>query len=175
VPDRLEVLLSAEQIDQRVSQLAELIDRDYLGRELLLVCVLKGSFMFLADLARKLGTNVKIDFLRTASYGAATETAGVVQFRMDIDSSVTGKDILVIEDILDTGLTLDYLVRHLRSGAPKSLRTCVLLDKPARRRVPFAADYVGFTIDDRFVVGYGLDFDEEYRNLRDVCVLHQET
>ena len=123
---------------------------------------------------RRLPGKVEIDFLRVVSYGAATETAGVVQFRMDVDAPVTGRHVLVVEDILDTGLTLDYLKRHLQSGQPASLRTCTLLDKKGRRRVPFEADYVGFAIDDRFVVGYGLDFDERYRNLADVCVLHQQ-
>lgn len=171
--ERLEVLIPAERIAERVAELGKKLSSLYPAGDVLLVCVLKGSFMFLADLVRRLPAGVRIDFLRTASYGAATETSGVVQFRMDVDTSVTDRDVLVVEDILDTGLTLDYLLRHLRSGGPRSLRTCVLLDKKARRKVPLEADYVGFSIEDRFVVGYGLDFDERYRNLPDVCVLHQ--
>lgn len=166
-------MISAARIDERIKELSSQIDRDYLGREILVVSVLKGSFIFLADLVRKLSVPVQIDFLRVVSYGAATETAGVVQFRMDVDAPVTGRHVLIVEDILDTGLTLDYLKRHLQSGQPASLRTCTLLDKKGRRRVPFEADYVGFTIDDHFVVGYGLDFDEHYRNLPDVCILRQ--
>ena len=172
--ERLEVLISSEAIATRIGELAAQISRDYADREILVVSVLKGSFVFLADLVRRLPGKVEIDFLRVVSYGAATETAGVVQFRMDVDAPVTGRHVLVVEDILDTGLTLDYLKRHLQSGQPASLRTCTLLDKKGRRRVPFEADYVGFAIDDRFVVGYGLDFDERYRNLADVCVLHQQ-
>jgi hypoxanthine phosphoribosyltransferase len=171
---RLEVMISASRIADRIDEIAAEIARDYDGREILIVSVLKGSFIFLADLIRKLPGTVIVDFLRVVSYGAATETAGVVQFRMDVDTSVTGRHVLIVEDILDTGLTLDYLKRHLQSGQPASLRTCTLLDKRGRRRVPFEADYVGFPIDDRFVVGYGLDFDEKYRNLPDVCVLHQQ-
>jgi len=174
VSERLEVLIPSETIATRIGELAAQISRDYADREILVVSVLKGSFVFLADLVRRLPVKVEIDFLRVVSYGAATETAGVVQFRMDVDAPVTGRHVLVVEDILDTGLTLDYLKRHLQSGQPASLRTCTLLDKKGRRRVPFEADYVGFAIDDRFVVGYGLDFDERYRNLADVCVLHQQ-
>jgi hypoxanthine phosphoribosyltransferase len=173
VNDRLEVLISAAQIAERIEELAAQIGRDYLGRDILVVSVLKGSFIFLADLVRKLPFSVEIDFLRVVSYGAATETAGVVQFRMDVDAPVTGRHVLIVEDILDTGLTLDYLKRHLQSGQPASLRTCTMLDKKGRRRVQFEADYVGFTIDDYFVVGYGLDFDEHHRNLPDVCILKQ--
>ena len=167
-------MISAERIAERTAALASQIARDYDGREILLVSVLKGSFVFLADLIRKLPGTVIVDFLRVVSYGAATETAGVVQFRMDVDTSVTGRHVLIVEDILDTGLTLDYLKRHLQSGQPASLRTCTLLDKKGRRRVPFDADYVGFTIEDKFVVGYGLDFDERFRNLPEVCILHQD-
>jgi len=173
VSGRLEVLLSASRIAERTEELAVQIGRDYADRKILVVSVLKGSFIFLADLVRKLRVPVQIDFLRVASYGAATESTGMVQFRMDVDAPVTGRHVLIVEDILDTGLTLDYLKRHLQSGQPASLRTCALLDKKGRRRVPFEADYVGFSIDDQFVVGYGLDFDECYRNLPDVCILHQ--
>jgi hypoxanthine phosphoribosyltransferase len=168
-------MIPAERIAARIRELAAQIARDYLGREILVVSVLKGSFIFLADLVRAVPCDVEIDFLRVVSYGAATETAGVVQFRMDVDAPVTGRHVLVVEDILDTGLTLDYLKRHLQSGQPASLRTCTLLDKKGRRRVPFEADYVGFAIDDHFVVGYGLDFDERFRNLPDVCILNEES
>jgi hypoxanthine phosphoribosyltransferase len=174
VSDRLEVMIPAARLAARLDELAVEIAGDYHGREILLVCVLKGAFIFLADLVRRLPDPVIVDFMRVVSYGAATETSGVVQFRMDLDTSVTNRHVVIVEDILDTGLTLDYLKRHLQSGQPATLRTCTLLDKKGRRRVPFEADYVGFTIEDKFVVGYGLDFDERYRNLPDVCVLHQE-
>jgi hypoxanthine phosphoribosyltransferase len=174
VSDRLEVLLPAEAIAEKVRELGRRIASDYHGRNLLLVGVLKGCFLFLADLVRHLPSPVRIEFLRVASYGQATETSGVVQIRMDLDASVADWDVLIVEDVLDTGLTLDYLKRHLATGNPKSLRVCTLLDKKGRRRVVCEADYVGFVIDDHFVVGYGLDFDERYRELPSICILHRD-
>ncbi|HVJ82685.1 MAG TPA: hypoxanthine phosphoribosyltransferase [Planctomycetia bacterium] len=171
--DRLEEMISAATIARRLDELSLEINEHYEGKRPLLVGVLKGCFVFLSDLARRL-KNVEIDFLRVASYGAATETSGVVQFRMDLDVSVTGRHVLVVEDILDTGLTLAYLKRHIEAARPASFKTCVLLDKAGRRQVEFDADYVGFEIEDRFVVGYGLDYDERYRELPNVCVLHRE-
>jgi hypoxanthine phosphoribosyltransferase len=173
VSDRLEELISAAAIARRLDELAVAINDHYEGKRPILVGVLKGCFVFLSDLARRL-RDVEIDFLRVASYGAATETSGVVQFRMDLDVSVTGRHVLLVEDILDTGLTLAYLKRHLDAARPASLKSCVLLDKSGRRQVEVDADFVGFPIEDRFVVGYGLDYDERYRELPNVCVLHRE-
>ncbi|MGL4461161.1 MAG: hypoxanthine phosphoribosyltransferase, partial [Planctomycetia bacterium] len=161
----LSELISAEAIARRLDEMAAEIRADYSGGELFVVGVLKGSFLFLADLVRRLDDGVTIDFLRVASYGAATESSGVVEIRKDLESPVAGRDVLVVEDIIDTGLTASYLDRHLRGGAPRSLRFCTLLDKPSRRRTPFRADYLGFEIPDKFVVGYGLDYNERYRNL----------
>lgn len=171
--DPLEVLIAADRIQARVRELAEQISRDYADRDLLLVGVLKGCFIFLADLARHITIPLGVEFLRVASYGAATETSGVVQIRMDLDAPIAGRDVLLVEDILDTGLTLNYLKRHLDAFNPRSMKTCVLLDKRVRRLAPLDAEYVGFEIEDRFVVGYGLDFDERYRQMADVCVLNQ--
>jgi hypoxanthine phosphoribosyltransferase len=171
---RLVELLDAEQIRAKVRELAEAINRDYRGRDPLLVGVLKGSFVFLADLVRQLDFSPTVDFLRAASYGADTESAGVVEIRKDLEISVYQRDVLVVEDIVDTGLTLQYLLRHLQAGQPASLRTCVLLDKPARRVVQLEPDYVGFAIDDVFVVGYGLDFNEKHRELRSICILNTD-
>ena len=168
---RLEPLIPAAEIATRVAGLAAELNRDYAGRELLVVGVLKGCFVFLADLVRHLTVPTAVEFLRAVSYGAATETSGVVQIRLDLDASVAGRHVLLVEDILDTGLTLDYLRKHLLAAGPASLKICTLLDKRARRRTPLEADYVGFAIEDKFVVGYGLDFDERYRELPDVCVL----
>lgn len=167
----LEVFLPAEAIARRVAELAARLSADYAEKDLVVVGVLKGCFLFVADLVRQLSVPAAVDFLRVASYGAATESSGVVQFRMDVDIPIGGRDVLLVEDIVDTGLTLDYLRRHLGAAAPRSLKICALLDKRGRRRVPLQADYVGFEIDDHFVVGYGLDYDERFRELPDVCVL----
>ena len=171
---RLETLIPAARIAARVAELARDLDRDYAGRELLCVGVLKGCFVFLADLVRHLSVPTRIEFLRAASYGAATESSGVVQIRMDLDAPLAGRHVLLVEDILDTGLTLDYLRKHLLAAGPASLKICALLDKRVRRRVAIEADYVGFAIDDHFVVGYGLDFDERHRERPDVAILRTD-
>jgi hypoxanthine phosphoribosyltransferase len=169
VQDRIEEYISAERIAARVAELGRRISDDYAARELLLVAVLKGSVVFLADLMRRIEGRVSVDFLCASSYGDATESSGVVQIKKDLDSSAAGKHVLLIEDIVDTGLTMHFLVGHLQAGAPATLRTCALLDKPSRRKIPFQADYVGFEIEDVFVVGYGLDAGEQFRQLPSLC------
>ena len=170
-----EVLLTEAQIQARVAELGTQVSGDYAGRALTLVSVLKGSLPFMADLMRGIGLPLTIDLMEVSSYGGTmTETSGLVRIIKDLSSSIDGRDVLLVEDIIDTGLTLNYLVRYLRGKNPVSLRICTLLDKPARRLVEIPVDYVGFTIPDQFVVGYGLDYGEHYRNLRYVGVLRPE-
>jgi len=168
---RPKTLLSSEQIATRVRELGEQITRDYAEQKLVLVCVLKGSFVFAADLARAIDLPVRIDFLGVRSYGQGTETTGVVQITQDLVRPIEDEDVLLIEDIVDTGLTMAHLVELLRTRGPASVRICALLHKPARARVAVAIDYLGFTIEDRFVVGYGLDLNDRYRNLPYVGVV----
>jgi hypoxanthine phosphoribosyltransferase len=173
--DLAEVLVSEEQIQAKVRELGARISVDYAGRELTLVSVLKGSLPFMADLMRSITVPVRIDLMEVSSYGGtSTESSGLVRILKDLSASIADEHVLLVEDIIDTGLTLNYLVRYLRGKSPASLRICTLLDKPARRLVEIPVDYTGFTIDDRFVVGYGLDFGEFYRNLRYVGVLRPE-
>jgi len=173
--DLAEVLVSEEQIQAKVRELGARISADYAGRQLTLVSVLKGSLPFMADLMRAITIPVRIDLMEVSSYGGtSTESSGLVRILKDLSASIADEEVLLVEDIIDTGLTLNYLVRYLRGKSPASLRICTLLDKPARRLVEIPVDYTGFTIDDRFVVGYGLDFGEFYRNLRYVGVLRPE-
>lgn len=165
-----EVLISAEDIQKRVAELGEQISADYGDRPVVLVGVLKGSFMFMADLVRHVTCPVRLEFIGTKSYNGAS-SSGEVQLTKDLDKPVQGEDVLLVEDIVDTGLTLNYLQHLLAQRGPLSVRTAAFLDKPSRRRIQVQADYVGFVIEDRFVVGYGLDFDQKYRNLSDLCVL----
>jgi len=164
-PGRVEVMISAEQIAERVRQLAAQISADYAGKQPLMVGVLKGAWVLMADLVRQLTIPVRCDFVRVTSYGMATETSGEPQLLLDVLEPVAGADVLVVDDILDTGISVAWLLEHLRKKNPASLRLCVLLDKAERRRVPVPADYVGFSIPDRFVVGYGLDCGEQFREL----------
>lgn len=157
--------ISEEEIRRRVKELAEEINRDYAGKEILLIGVLKGAFIFLADLIRHIKVPVKVDFLAVSSYGQQTESTGEVRMIKDLDHPVEGEHVLVVEDILDTGLTLSYITRILKDRKPASIRTVVLLDKPSKRKVDFKADYVGFEVPPVFLVGYGLDAYEMYRNL----------
>jgi len=174
-PAELEVLLDAEAIARRVRELAAQISADYRGRPLRLVGILKGAWMFLADLLRSIDlAEVSVDFLGVASYGRSTKSSGEAKITKDLDQSIEGLDVLIVEDILDTGETFEYLQEILTARRPKSLKAVVLLDKPARRTRPARADYVGFTIPDDFVVGYGLDYAEKYRQLPDVRILRQE-
>ena len=169
-----EILISKPEIDDRVQGLADEISRDYEGKDLVLICILKGAFVFMADLIRRLRIPCVIDFVRLASYGTGTVSSGSIIITKDIETSIQGRDVLIIEDIVDTGLTLSYLIDKLKEKDPRSLKVCVLLDKKERRQVPFSAEYVGFDIPDRFVVGYGLDFNEMYRFMPDVCVIKED-
>jgi hypoxanthine phosphoribosyltransferase len=170
-----EILLSEEQIRARTGELGRQISADYAGRKLTLVSVLKGSLPFMADLMRQIDIPLRIDLMEVSSYGGtSTESTGLVRILKDLSASIEGEDVLLVEDIIDTGLTLNYLLRYLKGKGPASLRICTLLDKPARRLVEIPVDYTGFTIPDQFVVGYGLDYGELYRNLRFVGVLRPE-
>ena len=166
-----EILFPKAVIERRVGELAAQISGDYMGKELLIVGILNGAFVFMADLIRALDVPCTVDFVRMASYGSGSLSSGEVLIRKDLERPVAGRDILIVEDIVDTGLTLSRLVEILRERNPASLRVCTFLDKRERRRVPFEADYVGFPIPDAFVVGYGLDYNEQYRFLPDVRVL----
>ena len=170
-----DILLTEEEIAAKVAELGRRIGADYAGRNLTLVSVLKGSLPFMADLMRQIPLPLRIDLMEVSSYGGtATESSGLVRIIKDLSASIADEDVLLVEDIIDTGLTLNYLVRYLRGKNPSSLRICTLLDKPARRLVEIPIDYRGFEIPDRFVIGYGLDYGERYRNLRFVGVLRPE-
>jgi hypoxanthine phosphoribosyltransferase len=166
-----EVLVTAEDLQRRVAELGRQITADYAGRPLLLVGVLKGAVFFLSDLMRYIELPVEVDFMAVASYGSATDSSGVVRILKDLDAAIEDRDVLIVEDIVDSGLTLQYLLRNLGSRNPRSLEVCALLTKPERRKVDLPTRYVGFEIPDRFVVGYGLDYAERYRNLPFVAVL----
>jgi hypoxanthine phosphoribosyltransferase len=166
-----EVLLSGEEVQARVAELGAQLAADYEGREPVLVSVLKGSIIFLADLVRAMPIPLSIDLMEVSSYGTSTESSGQVRILKDLSTSIEGREVLVVEDIIDTGLTLNYLLRYLHDKGPASIRICCLLDKPARRLAPIEIDYRGFTIADRFVIGYGLDYGERYRNLPYIGVL----
>jgi hypoxanthine phosphoribosyltransferase len=172
--DIAEILLDAGTIQQKVRDLGRRIADDYAGRDLVLVSILKGALPFLADLMREIPIYCSLDFLEVSSYGSGTSTSGVVRILKDLAKPIEGRDVLVVEDILDTGHTLSYVIEHLRGQHPSSLGLCALLDKPARRVIPITVDYKGFEIPDKFVVGYGLDFAERYRNLPFIGVLKPE-
>ncbi len=171
--EEFEVLLSAGQIEKRVTEMAEVISKDYRGKRPLLIGILKGAAIFLSDLIRCLTIPLEIDFIAVSSYGDATASSGVVRILKDLEQSIQGKDVLIVEDIVDTGLTLNYLVENLGSRHPSSLKVVTLLDKPDRRKVNVEPDYCGFIIPDRFVIGYGLDYGEDYRQLSDLRVLNE--
>jgi hypoxanthine phosphoribosyltransferase len=160
-----EILVQPDDLRRRVQELGEQITEDYKGRDLLLVGVLKGAIFFLADLMRHVDLPCELDFMAVSSYGSATQSSGVVRILKDLERPLEGRDVLIVEDIVDSGLTLQYLLRSLGARNPRSLEVCALLTKPDRRKVDLEARYVGFEIPDRFVIGYGLDFDEKYRNL----------
>ena len=172
--DIQEVLFTEEQLDRRVSEIAGEITRDYQGKEIVLISVLRGSFVFMADLCRKIDLPCTVDFMAVSSYGSGTSSSGQVQITKDLSGAIEGKHILVVEDILDSGNTLSYLLRVLEQRGPASIRLCTLLDKPERRVKPVEVHYTGFTIPDAFVVGYGLDYAEHYRNLPYIGVLKPE-
>lgn len=171
----LRVLVTAGQIQERIRELGAQIDRDYPNGPVYLIGILKGACIFLADLARAITIPARIEFVGISSYGRGTSTSGEVRLTKDLDVSVEGQDVIVVEDIVDSGVTLAYLLQLFRQRRPKSLRIATLLDKPERRQRPVHVDYVGFRIPDQFVVGYGLDYAEDYRNLKDVCVLENGT
>ncbi len=165
------VVIEAEAIRKRVRELGEQITRDYLGKSLHMICILKGACVFHADLMRNIDLGLSFDFIAVGSYGSGTKSSGEVRILKDLDESVEGRDVLLVEDILDTGLTLHYLLLNLESRGPKSLRIATLLNKPSRRQIQVQADYIGFDIPDQFVIGYGLDYRQRYRNLPDIRVL----
>ena len=168
---KLKILISRDEIAKAVDRLASEIKRDYQGKQLLLIGVLKGSFMFMADLIRQLDLPLELDFIGLSSYGAARESSGRVRVVQGVKTSIKGRDILVIEDIVDTGITISFLLDYLKKKRPASLKLCTLTDKPSRRRVPVSIDYLGFTVPNKFIVGYGLDCDQRFRNLPDIYVL----
>jgi hypoxanthine phosphoribosyltransferase len=169
-----EILIPADRLQARVAELGAEISRDYAGQDLLLLSVLKGSVLFLSDLMRQITVPHAIDFMATSSYGTGMESSGVVRILKDLDAPIEGRNVLIVEDIIDTGRTLDYLVRILQARLPRSLRICTLLNKPSRREVPVPVDYIGFDIPDKFVFGYGLDYVQLYRNLPYIAVLAPE-
>jgi hypoxanthine phosphoribosyltransferase len=169
-----QVLIEDDRLQERIAELGEEISADYAGRDLLLVGVLKGAVFFMADLMRRLTVPCEIDFMAISSYGESTDSSGVVRILKDLDLSIEGRHVLVVEDIIDSGLTLSYLVRNLQAREPASLAVCALLTKPGRREIDVDVRYVGFEIPNRFVIGYGLDFAERYRNLPYVAVLHAD-
>jgi len=170
--NQLKVLLRRTAIERRVQAIAREISRDFRGESVHLIAVLKGAAIFLSDLIRRISLDTSLDFMAVSSYGKGKESSGQVRLTKDLDSSIAGLNVVLVEDILDTGLTLNYLQRVLQQRRPKTLRIAALLDKPERRIQAVHADYVGFTIPNEFVVGYGLDYAEHYRNLRDICILN---
>ncbi len=168
------VLISKDEIAKRVAQLGAQITRDYAGESLTLICTLRGASIFFADLARAIKGDVELDFIAVSSYGAGTKSSGEVKMIKDLSEPIRGKNIIIVEDIIDTGITLSYLKNLLSARKPKSLKVCALLDKPSRRTTDFKGDYIGFEIENEFVVGYGLDYNEKMRNYEDVCVLAPE-
>ncbi len=172
--DFSEVLISQKEIENRVAELGEQISRDYEGKELLLIGILKGSVIFMADLMKAIRLDLEMDFMSVSSYGGATSSSGVVRILKDLDEDVRGKNVLIVEDIIDTGLTLAYIKEYLEKRGPESLRIVTLLDKPARRKVNLAVDYVGFEVEDKFIVGYGLDINQKYRNLPYVSWIRED-
>jgi hypoxanthine phosphoribosyltransferase len=168
-----EILVSADDLERRVGELGAEINRDYAGRDLVMIGVLKGAVLFLADLLRGLEVPCEIDFMAVSSYGSSTDSSGVVRILKDLDASIEGRDVLLVEDIVDSGLTLNYLLKNLGARNPRSLEVCALLTKPERRRVDLPIRYVGFEIPNRFAIGYGLDHRQRYRNLRFVAALQE--
>lgn len=169
----IEILITEEKIKERVKELAGQLDRDYAGRDVVFISILKGSFIFAADLIRAMKLDVPLDFMMASSYGSGTKSCGQVKIKKDIDIDITGKDVLIVEDIVDSGLTLTKLKEILGSRGAASVKICALLSKPSRRVVPMEADYLGFEIDDLFVIGYGVDYDEKYRYLPYIGVLNE--
>ena len=172
--ERISVLLTEEEVDEKIKKLGEQISKDYEGKEVHLVCVLKGGSYFMCELSKRITVPVSLDFMSVSSYGSDTKSSGVVKIVKDLDEPLTGKNVIVVEDIVDSGRTLSYLLEMLRKRDPESLALCTLLDKPSRRVVEVKVDYTGFQIPDDFVVGYGLDYDQRYRNLPYIGIVHLE-
>ncbi|MBP3391405.1 MAG: hypoxanthine phosphoribosyltransferase [Clostridia bacterium] len=168
------VLVSREEIQQAVARIGAEITKDYEGKELFVIGVLKGGFMFMADLVREINLPLQLDFIAVSSYGSSTKTSGVVRMIKDIDKPLDGKHLLIVEDIIDSGVTLKYLKEMFATRGPLSIKVCTIFDKPSRRKVEMKGDYVGIEIPDEFVIGYGLDYDGKYRNLPDLCVLRRD-
>jgi hypoxanthine phosphoribosyltransferase len=171
----LHVLYTREEVAETVTSLAVIIREDYQDRHPLLVGILKGSFVFMADLIRLLDFPLEVDFVRLASYGSGTESSGKVEIMQDLHCQVKDRDILIVEDIIDTGLTTSFLIDYLKKRKPHSLKLCALADKPSRRKVTVHIDYLGFTVPDKFLVGYGIDWNENYRNLPDICFIEEKS
>ncbi|HLR34693.1 MAG TPA: hypoxanthine phosphoribosyltransferase [Tissierellales bacterium] len=169
-----EVLVSSEEIHKRVKELGQEITEDYKGKDLMLVGILKGAVIFMSELVQNINLPITMDFMAVSSYGNSSQSSGVVRIIKDLDCYIEGKDILIVEDIIDTGLTLDYLTDNLKKRGPKSVKICTLLDKPERREVKVPVDYVGFQVPDEFIVGYGIDYAEKYRNLPYISALKEE-
>ena len=165
------VLITQDEIRQAVAKLASEIRRDYQDKQPLLIGILKGSFIFMADLVRELGLPVEVDFVKLSSYGSGTETSGKVKVVQGLKTPIKDRDVLVVEDIVDTGLTVSFLMNYLRKKKPASLKLCALTDKPSRHEVPVAIDYLGFTVPNKFIVGYGIDWNEQFRYLKDICCI----
>jgi hypoxanthine phosphoribosyltransferase len=165
------VLIKRDEIAARLTEVAAEISRDYAGKNVLFVCVLRGAFIFFADLVREVSVNAQVDFIAVSSYGAGAESSGEVKMVKDLTTPIEGKNVIIVEDIVDTGITLKYLKRYLLTKNPASVKICTLLDKPERRKVDLVPEYKLFTVPNEFVIGYGLDYDENYRTLKDVCVL----
>lgn len=172
--DIKKVLISSKDIQDKVQELAAIITQDYRDKDLVMICVLKGAVVFFSELFKYIELPVSCDFISISSYGSSTRSSGEVRLLKDVDNSVEGKDVLIVEDIVDTGLTLKYLKEIFRARGAASVKACTLLDKPSRRTVDLKPDYFGFQIPDEFVVGYGLDYAEKFRNLPDVCVLNED-
>jgi len=171
MPEQLKVLLSREEIERAVERLASEISMDYRGKNPLLIGILKGSFIFMADLVRRLDMPLEVDFVRLSSYGSGTESSGRIKILGRLNKPVEGRHVIVVEDIIDTGLTTAYFLRYIKRKKPASAALCALTEKPTRRKVDVKIDYLGFTVPDKFVVGYGIDWNEKYRNLPDICYI----
>lgn len=169
----LKVLIDEETLQNKIQEIADKIMEDYEGKEIVLICILKGSAFFTVDLAKKIKKDVKIEFIQVSSYGSATISSGAIELKLDLKESIQGKNVIVVEDIIDTGKTLSYLLDHLETRHPNSLKLCTLLDKPERRKYDVKVDYIGFQIPDKFVVGYGLDCDEHFRNLPYIAYIEE--
>ncbi len=168
------VLITEEQIREKATEIGRQISEDYAGKEIILVGILRGAVPWMADIMKRITLDMTIDFMAVSSYGAATKSSGVVKINKDLETDIDGKDVIIVEDIVDSGVTLNYLEGYLRSRGAATVKLCSLLDKPEGRRVDIKADYVGFTVDDRFIVGYGLDYDQRYRNLPYITWLESE-